>query len=69
VAEGVHHPADAWNNSEFSLEELVTHIHLHNNVLIVGASLIIGDPTTLSNLKLAILDKLLDIFFVFWAQS
>jgi hypothetical protein len=47
----------------------MTNIHLHNDILIVGASLVIGDPTTLSNLELATLDEFLNLLFLLRGQS
>jgi hypothetical protein len=44
-------------------------VHLHDDVLIVGASLVIGDPAALRNLKLTILNQLFNFILFGLAQS
>lgn len=47
----------------------MAHIHLHDNVLIVGARLIVSDPASLSDLKLAVADQSLNGVFHLGVQS
>ena len=54
VTKGVEHPAYARDNSKFFLHKLMTNVHIHNHVLIVGASLISSYPTSLRYLQLTI---------------
>ena len=60
VAEGVYLPADARSHAELRLEESVTLLHVENNIFKVDACLVSGRPASHGDLKLAILNELLD---------
>ena len=61
VTKGVEHPAYAWDDSKFFLHKLMANVHIHDDILIVGASLIVGYPSSLRYLQLTIANQFLYI--------
>ena len=50
VAKWIDHPADSRLNPKLFPQELVADVHIYNQILITGTSLICGTPPTLSDL-------------------
>jgi len=59
----IDHPANVWLHTKFSLQELMADIHVKNHILIVCACFICGNPASLGNFKLTILNDLLNLIF------
>ena len=62
-------PASPWLDPEFLLQKAVAYHHVVDDVLVVGACLISGTPTTICELKSAFLDKHLDLLLKFWGLT
>jgi len=65
VTKWIHHPPDSWFNSELVEQELVSNVHIYNQVLIAGTSLVCGTPTPLSDLQLTIFNQTFHLIFDF----
>merc|ERR1712226_1508710 len=63
VSKRINVPADAWHNSEFFLEELVTLHHVVDHVLVVWACLIVHAPSCIHKLESAFFDEALELVF------
>lgn len=59
VSEFIEQECNLWADAEFSFQETMSDVQIVDDVLVIGAGFIICAPSTLSDLKLSILDQLL----------
>lgn len=60
MTKGINHPANLWLNAEFVVQESMTHVHVEDQVLVIGARLIGRSPAALRDLQLPIVNQSLD---------
>ena len=61
VAECIDIPANSGSEAEFLLQELVTNHHIVYNIIKVRSCFVISAPPSIDNIKLFILNKLLNL--------
>jgi len=63
MPEGVQVPSDARVDSELFVKELVADHHVVDYIIEIRVSFIIGAPSSIDDLELAVLDQILNNFF------